>query len=188
MDIMVCPRCGNPANPAGHEDARAFFQCDACNRIWMVHLTAGTSGRHQTPPTRVLVVDDASDMLGLVGMWLEDEGYDVVTATTGSQALEACKVHHPDIVLLDLIIPAPDGFSVCQSLRRHARPPEIVLMTGLSDPARLRRAEDLGVFALLHKPLLREAVLDVVSRARNRRWSEAMTAPLLLREEHRTVA
>lgn len=184
---MVCPRCGNPANPAGHEDARAFFQCDACNRIWMVHLTAGTSGRHQTPPTRVLVVDDNSQMVGLVGMWLENEGYDVVTATSGSQALESCAIHHPDIVLLDLIIPAPDGFAVCQSLRRHAHPPEIILMTGISDPARLRRAEDLGVFALLHKPLLEDAVLDVVSRARIHRWTHTLASRLPQRDEYRPV-
>lgn len=184
---MVCPRCGNPAIPAGHEDARAFFQCDTCNRIWMVHLTAGTSGRTQTPRTRVLVVDDSDQLVGLVGMWLEDEGYDVVTATSGSQALEFSSIHHPDVVLLDLIIPAPDGFAVCQALRRHARPPEIILMTGMSDPARLRKAEDLGVFALLHKPLIQESVLDVVSRARRRRWSDASVPALGHRDEQRSV-
>jgi CheY-like chemotaxis protein/ribosomal protein S27AE len=184
---MVCPRCGNAAVPAGHEDARAFFQCETCNRIWMVHLTAGTSGRTQTPRTRVLVVDDSDQLVGLVGMWLEDDGYDVVTATSGSQALDVASIHHPDVVVLDLIIPAPDGFAVCQALRRHARPPEIILMTGLSDPARLRKAEDLGVFALLHKPLSQDAVLDVVARARQRRWSESVTRALSDRHEQRPV-
>jgi len=182
---MVCPRCGNPAHAAGHEDARAFFQCETCNRVWMVHLTAATSGRPQAPRTRVLVVDDSDQLVGLVGMWLEDEGYDVITATSGSQALENSSIHHPDVVLLDLIIPAPDGFAVCQALRRHARAPEIVLMTGLSDPARLRRAEDLGVFALLHKPLMQESVLDVVSRASRRRWSESPAAAIGHQEESR---
>lgn len=118
-------------------------------------------------------------------MWLEDEGYDVITATSGSQALENAAIHHPDVVLLDLIIPAPDGFAVCQALRRHVRAPEIVLMTGLSDPARLRRAEDLGVFALLHKPLMQESVLDVVARASQRRWSEAAAPALGHRGEDR---
>jgi CheY-like chemotaxis protein len=184
---MVCPRCGNPATPAGHEDARAFFQCETCNRIWMVHLTAATSGRSQTPRTRVLVVDDSDQLVGLVGMWLEDEGYDVITATSGSQALENAAIHHPDVLLLDLIIPAPDGFAVCQALRRHARPPEIILMTGMSDPARLRKAEDLGVFALLHKPLMQDAVLDVVARARGRRWSETPTHMLANRHEQGAV-
>ncbi|HXT28036.1 MAG TPA: response regulator, partial [Vicinamibacterales bacterium] len=64
----------------------------------MVHLTAATSGRPQAPRTRVLVVDDSDQLVGLVGMWLEDEGYDVITATSGSQALENSSIHHPDVV------------------------------------------------------------------------------------------
>jgi len=118
----------------------------------------------------VLVVDDSDQLLGLIGMWLEDEGYSVFTATSGAQALNSIAEDHPDILLLDLIIPAPDGFGVCQALRRHANPPEIILMTGMSDPTRLRRVEDFGIFALLRKPLTQETVLDVVARARSRRW------------------
>jgi len=167
---MHCPRCGNPATPVGHEDARAFFQCDPCNRIWPIFLSSATSGRIQTPQTRVLVVDDSDQLVGLIGMWLEDEGYSVFTATSGAQALESIAADHPEILLLDLIIPAPDGFGVCQALRRHVNPPEIILMTGMSDPNRLRRVEDFGVFALLRKPLTQETVLDVVSRARRHRW------------------
>jgi hypothetical protein len=87
MDIR-CARCGVLAVPAGHEDARAFYQCEKCNRVWMVHLTAGTSGRSRVPPIRVLVVDDSDQLVSLIEMWLEDEGYDVVTATSGRQALE----------------------------------------------------------------------------------------------------
>jgi CheY-like chemotaxis protein len=136
----------------------------------MVLLTAGTTGRVDGPRTRVLVVDDSDQLVGLVGMWLEDEGYGVVTATSGREALDSTALNHPDIVLLDLIIPAPDGFAVCDALLRHPRPPQIILMTGMSDPARLRLAEDLGAFAVLHKPLTQEAVLDAVSRARRHRW------------------
>lgn len=167
---MRCPRCGNPAIPAGHEDARAFYQCEKCNRVWMVLLTSGTTGRSDGPPTRVLVVDDSDQLVGLVGMWLEDEGYVVVTAPSGRAALESALENHPDIVLLDLIIPAPDGFAVCDALLRHPRPPEIIIMTGMSDPVRLRLAEDMGAFAVLHKPLTQEGLLDVVSRARRHRW------------------
>ena len=169
MDIR-CPRCGNPATVAGHEDARAFYQCEKCNRVWMVLLTAGTSGRADSPRTRVLVVDDSDQLVGLVGMWLEDEGYAVVTATSGRAALESAAMNQPDIVLLDLIIPAPDGFAVCDTLLRLSRPPEIIIMTGMSDPVRLRLAEDLGAFAILRKPLTQEGILGVVSRARRRRW------------------
>jgi CheY-like chemotaxis protein len=171
MDIR-CSRCGIEATPAGHEDARAFYQCEKCNRVWMVHLTAGTSGRSQVPPVRVLVVDDSDQLVALIEMWLQDEGYDVVTATSGRQAIESAAVYRPDIVLLDLVIPQPDGLIVAERLRRQAQPPVVILMTGVSDPLRLQRVEESGVFLLLHKPLAQETVLDAVSRARRQRWSE----------------
>ena len=171
MDIR-CSRCGIPAVPAGHEDARAFYQCEKCNRVWMVHLAAGTSGRSQVPPVRVLVVDDSDQLVSLIEMWLEDEGYDVVTATSGRQALESAAAYRPDVVLLDLIIPPPDGLVVCERLRRQPQPPVVILMTGVSDPVRLHRVEEYGVFLLLHKPLAQETVLDAVSRARRQRWAE----------------
>src|SRR5262245_59192343 len=173
MDI-VCPRCGTHATPAGHEDARAFFQCETCNRVWMTHLSAGTTGRMQGPaPTRVLVVDDSDQLVALVGAWLEDEGYLVATATTGARALATAAADPPDIVLLDLILPPPDGFVVCDVLQRAPQPPVIVVMTGMSDPVRLRQLDELGIFGLLHKPLQQDTVLDVVSRARRQRWALA---------------
>src|SRR4051812_24832337 len=177
MDIL-CPRCGTPAMPAGHEDARAFYQCEICKRVWMRHLTAGTTGRVQgRAPTRVLVVDDSDQLVGLIGAWLEDEGYLVTTATTGSRAIAAVAAESPDIVLLDLILPPPDGFIVCAVLQRAARPPVIIVMPGLTDPVRLHDADLLGAFAVLHKPLAEAAVLDAVSRARRRRWEEAPRQP-----------
>jgi len=136
----------------------------------MIHLTAGTSGRTQTPLTRVLVVDDADMLVSLIETWLEDEGYDVATATSGRQAIESLDTHDPDIVLLDLILPPPDGFTLCEVMRRRQRPPEIIVMTGLNDPMRVHEIDGPNLFALLHKPLTQETVLDVVSRARRHRW------------------
>src|SRR4051794_32124525 len=102
MDIL-CPRCGTPATPAGHEDARAFYRCELCNRVWMTQLTAAaTKPTDGTTPTRVLVVDDSDQLVALVGAWLEDEGYLVETATSGSRAIAAAASVRPDVVLLDL--------------------------------------------------------------------------------------
>ena len=177
MDIH-CARCGTMAIPAGHEDARAFYQCEKCNRVWMVYLNASTTGRTQTPQTRVLVVDDADMLVGLIEMWLEDDGYDVATATSGRQALESLDTHDPDIVLLDLILPPPDGFALCEVMRRRERPPEIIVMTGLNDPLRVHEIEGPHLFAVLHKPLTQETVLDVVARARRHRWEAARNTTL----------
>lgn len=170
MDIL-CPRCGAPATPAGHEDARAIYQCELCKRVWMTYLAAGaTAPADGSAPTRVLVVDDSDQLAELVGAWLEDEGYLVDTATSGSRAIATAASSPPDVVLLDLILPPPDGFALCELLRRGPRPPAIIVMTGMNDSVRLRGIDGLGVFAVLHKPLLQETVLDAVSRARKRRW------------------
>jgi CheY-like chemotaxis protein len=172
MDIL-CPRCGNPATPAGHEDARAFFHCEICNRIWMTHLTVGTGGRKARSRTRVLIVDDSDQLVGLIASWLEVDGYSVTTATSGASAMAIATLETPDIVLLDLILPPPDGFALCEALLRAPHPPAIIVMTGVSDPLRLRQLDGPGVFAVLHKPLTEEIVLDSVSRARRQRWDEA---------------
>jgi CheY-like chemotaxis protein len=179
MDIR-CARCGTNAVPAGHEDARAFYQCEKCNRVWVMHLAAAaaTSARTSAPSMRVLVVDDADSLVSLIEMWLEDEGYDVMTATSGRQALEAVRAQDLDIVLLDLVLPPPDGLTVCREIRRRPQPPEIILMTGVSDPVRLHEAEGAGIFTLLHKPLTQDMVLDAMSRARRYRWSNAPRVPI----------
>ena len=121
------------------------------------------------PPVRVLVADDSDLLVGLIASWLETEGYAVLSATTGQQALDVAAVHHPDIVLLDLIMPQPDGFEVCEKLKRLPQPPEIILMTGVSDPHHLNRALDLCAATLLRKPFEAEVLVSVVSAAARRR-------------------
>jgi CheY-like chemotaxis protein len=134
----------------------------------MLASLSGREGpRSRRGSVRVLVVDDSKDLTGLVSIWLEDEGYAVVTATSGREALDAASVYYPDIVVLDLIMPPPDGFAVCEALRNQL-PPQMILMTGLSDADHVRRALDLGVVALLRKPLTREAVLEAVTVAAER--------------------
>jgi CheY-like chemotaxis protein len=171
MDIL-CPRCGTPATPAGHEDGRAFHRCEICNRVWTTDLALGGSGPARGTTARVLVVDDSDQLVELLRAWLEDEGYLVTTATTGTRALAAAVAEAPDIVLLDLILPPPDGFAVCRALRQYRRPPVVIVMTGIIDPIRLRQLDGLGALMILHKPLVQESVLDAVSRARRRRWEE----------------
>jgi DNA-binding response OmpR family regulator len=169
MDIL-CPRCRVPASPAGHEGARAIHRCEICNRVWMTHLTPPTTGRRPRASTRVLVVDDSDQLVGLIALWLEEDGYAVSTATSGARALVAAAAEPPDVVLLDLVLPPPDGFALCESFQRTTPPPAIVIMTGVSDPLRLRRLDGRCVCAVLHKPLTHDLVLEAVSRARRLRW------------------
>jgi CheY-like chemotaxis protein len=164
-----CPRCGATAVFVGYEDARTFYQCEKCKRVWTTMVSASLAGRR--PPVRVLVADDSDLLVGLVASWLEVEGYAVVTALTGRQALDVAAVHHPEVVLLDLIMPQMDGFETCAKLMQLPEPPEVVLMTGVSDPHHLNRAMDLCAATLLRKPLEAESLIATVAAAVRRRKS-----------------
>jgi CheY-like chemotaxis protein len=126
-----------------------------------VAARSGAYGDH----IRVLIVDDSAEIAGLVSLWLEDEGCAVVTAGSGREAMDAVAVYRPDVVFLDLVLPGLDGFQVCDALRRQPLAPEVILMTGYSNPRYLRRGADLGVVTLLQKPLTRESVISALKMA-----------------------
>jgi DNA-binding response OmpR family regulator len=68
--------------------------------------------------SKILVVDDEQDLVWAVKYTLSDEGYDVLTARNGVEAIAAAQQHHPDLVVLDIIMPEMDGVQVCHRLRR----------------------------------------------------------------------
>jgi len=81
----------------------------------------GTPSRTPAAPTRrfrILVVDDDRDSVDLLTKWLSMEGYDAFSAGTGAEALERIGRDHPDLVLLDLLIPPPDGLEVIRAVKR----------------------------------------------------------------------
>ena len=79
------------------------------------------------PPKRVLVVDDEETILEFLTMGLTYEGWSVATAGDGSGALEMAARQRPDLVILDVMLPGMDGFSVCRRLRERSDVPIIML-------------------------------------------------------------
>ena len=105
---------------------------------------AGPQHNTNRAPLRALVVDDEPDIVALVTRLLEREGMEVMTATTGSEALDQARERPPDLVVLDLTLPHLDGMEVCRRLRAFseayvvmltARDGEADLVTGLSSGA-----------------------------------------------------
>jgi adenylate cyclase len=70
-------------------------------------------------PARILVVDDVPENVRLLEAVLEAHRYDVVSATNGQAALELARSASPDLVLLDVMMPPPDGLAVCRRLRQQ---------------------------------------------------------------------
>lgn len=76
---------------------------------------------------RVLVVDDDTNIVELIRLYLEKENFDVVTAYNGQSALDAFKAQAPSLVILDLMMPVMDGWQVCREIRRISNIPIIML-------------------------------------------------------------
>ena len=84
-----------------------------------------------------MIADDEPDILEIVGYNLEKEGYEVITAQDGQQALEMTKAHKPDLVILDIMMPYKSGIEVCHILRSSPEFNEtlIVMLKALNDEA-----------------------------------------------------
>lgn len=76
---------------------------------------------------RILVVDDEKEITNLIRLYLVQEGYQVLVAGTGQQALELSSVHKPELIILDIVLPDLDGYEICQRLRMRTTVPIIFL-------------------------------------------------------------
>ncbi len=115
----------------------------------------------------ILFVDDDRSLCKLLSKAFSVEGYRVVRAHDGQEALERFREHSPDLVILDLILPKGDGFFVLEGIRRGggaASQTPVVLLSACTRSSDLtKRAADLGAVALLTKPVPLDALLDLVA-------------------------
>ena len=100
----------------------------------------------------VLVVDDEAITRDVVGAMLELEDVDVHTAGDAESALATARAVRPDVVFLDVMLPGTDGLEVCRRLTALPDAPRVVMLTGRSDPAVRRAAEEAGARGYLVKP------------------------------------
>jgi DNA-binding response OmpR family regulator len=99
----------------------------------------------------ILVVDDERNIVELIRMYLEKEGFGVVSAGDGEQALVQFERTGPDLVILDLMLPKKDGFEVCRELRRKSDVP-ILMLTARSEDVDAIVGLELGADDYVTKP------------------------------------
>ncbi|HAE84755.1 MAG TPA: DNA-binding response regulator [Ktedonobacter sp.] len=130
----------------------------------------------------VLTADDDPHLLRLVMRNLEFEGYEVLTASDGKQALELIEAREPDLVLLDVMMPKMDGFTVCQRVREFSSVP-IIMVTARGQEQDRVRGLDLGADDYLTKPFgvdeLLARVRAVLRRSRFTASDQASASPTL---------
>ena len=100
---------------------------------------------------KILIADDEQLMRQLVVDFLQPEGYELIEAADGKEALELYQKEHPDLVLLDVMMPGYDGWTVCREIRRESAVP-IMMLTAKGEEIDQLFAYDLGVDEYITKP------------------------------------
>lgn len=122
---------------------------------------------------KILIVDDDPDVLDAISMILEKQGYQIVTAKDGIEALANLKAEKPDLMILDLLMPKMDGFAVCKELEdprwSKYRDIPILILTSVREEASRRRYEletglQLNIDDYVEKPISRAVLLERVQR------------------------
>jgi two-component system KDP operon response regulator KdpE len=116
---------------------------------------------------RVLVVDDEPETVKYVGANLRARGYDVLTASDGRAALKVFSESVVDLIILDIMMPGPDGFEVCQAIRQRSDVP-IIMLSARGQEKDVVNALDLGADDYLTKPFGVEEMLARVRAALRR--------------------
>jgi CheY-like chemotaxis protein len=98
---------------------------------------------------RILIVDDVSQNLRLVEAVLAPRGYDVISATDGDGALELVASAKPDLVLLDVVMPQPDGYTVCRRLRERVETAVLPVIMVTASPGEKTKAIQAGADDLI---------------------------------------
>ena len=100
---------------------------------------------------KILIADDEQLMRQLVIDFLQPEGYEILEAADGKEALQIYHEQHPDLVLLDVMMPGYDGWTVCREIRRESSVP-IMMLTAKGEEIDQLFAYDLGVDEYITKP------------------------------------
>jgi two-component system, sensor histidine kinase and response regulator len=118
-----------------------------------------------SPQNTILIVDDIQDNISVLFRFLTDEGFKVLIAQNGEQALRISDMAMPNLILLDVMMPGLSGFEVCERLKNHEKMQDIpiIFMTALTDIVDKVKGFSLGAEDYITKPFQQEEVLARVN-------------------------
>lgn len=169
--LVRCPQCRTEFRLVdfGSEEKVVRYLCPGCNDIVPIDLemdevaSSSSSGSYRTldRTPRVLVADDTPEILESSRRLLEDAGYAVTLASDGVEALRAIRETHPDLVVLDLLMPRMTGFDVLREIRKDDRikTTKILAVSGVYKDNILEFLQRLGAQGFLDKGNLGETLV-----------------------------
>ncbi len=114
---------------------------------------------------KVLIIEDDLDLLDLLSFNLKKAGFAVGTASDGIEGLKKARSLVPDLVLVDIMLPEMDGFSICETLRKNSgqASPRIVMMTALGTQFAKLSSIESGANDFIGKPFTFKALMERIS-------------------------
>lgn len=114
----------------------------------------------------ILVVDDSADNVAMLSLDLQQEGYRVVTATDGEEAISVARYTQPDLILMDISMPRLDGLGATRRIRENEalRDVPVIAITAFGTEGFQRAAYDVGVSGYLTKPIDFRRMHQLVAR------------------------
>jgi len=171
--LVKCPSCGGKIRLSTGQfnlkDARVRYLCQECEQIVMIDLikdviptsSAADSAAETAHEYRILVADDTDSFLRVVEDLLTKEGFIVVTAKDGMDALKKVNEQRPDAIVLDLFMPNMTGFEVLKTLKtstgyKHLRNIPVLVTSGVYKAAEVQMIHDLGASGFISKEAVPE--------------------------------
>lgn len=131
-------------------------------------------------PRKVLIADDEPDILEIIKYNLSAEGYDVITAKDGSEAIDKAKASKPDLIILDIMMPKRTGIEVCEYLRSQPdfHDTFIIFLTALSDETSHIKGLETGADDYVSKPISPKVLMSRVNALFRRSKKDAKSLKL----------
>lgn len=120
---------------------------------------------HETKTRTILIADDEPDILEILNFNLQSEGYQVINATNGNEATRLAKLHKPDLIILDVMMPGKSGFEVCKILRadKEFENTIIIFLTALNDESTEIKGLETGGDDYISKPISPKVLISRVN-------------------------
>ena len=120
---------------------------------------------------KILIADDEANIVTALQFLLERNGYEVIIARNGEAALQMVEAHHPDLVLLDVMMPVKSGYEVCQRMRSRPdwRDIRIIMLTAKGRDVEMSKGLAIGADLYITKPFSTQELVSKINELLGRR-------------------